>query len=408
MRPAMRAWVLAGAAGAVALTATAQSPGDDDGEAMDALAPGEIYPNAAELATLSEEESGRLRPLGPLPPVPVPPDNPMSEAKVELGRMLFFDPRLSGNASMPCSACHLPELGWGTGSAISIGYPGTTHWRNSQTIYNTGHYNKLFWDGASSSLESQAPAAAHGAVAGNGDDSIMEMRLKFVPEYVERFEEVFGRDAPIMNDAWRAIAAFQRTLVSDPARVPFDRFATGEREALSEDALRGMTLFLGKAGCVACHDGPLASNQSFHALGVPQDPILATDDPLQMITVRWENYAKGVPEQIYYSDPGDLGLYYVTKRPDDMGKFRVPSLRELVWTAPYMHNGAFETLEEVVEFYDAGGGDAPNKSPLIQPLGLSEEERADLVAFLESLSMEEPIEMDAPELPEIEPWRELP
>jgi cytochrome c peroxidase len=389
----------AGAALAQGTGGTAEAPEFGD---MEALVPGELYPNTEAHGARRD----RIVPLGPLGDVPVPADNPMTEAKVELGRMLFFDPRLSGNATMPCSACHLPDVGWGTPDAISLGYPGTTHWRNSQTILNSAHYNKYFWDGAKTSLETQAPAAAHGAVAGNGDDSIMEMRLAFVPEYRERFREVFGTDYPIVGDAWRAIAAFQRTIVSDPERVPFDRFTAGDEDALSPEARRGLDLFRGEAGCIACHDGPLLSDQSFHALGVPQDVILDTDDPLQMITVRWENYAKGVPREVYYADPGDLGLYYVTKRPADRYKFRVPSLRELVHTAPYMHNGALATLAEVVDFYDAGGGETENKSPLIRPLGLSDEDKAALVAFLESLSMDEPLLMEAPALPEIEPWRQ--
>jgi cytochrome c peroxidase len=392
----MRARYLIGASLAALAAGAALAQAD-----MGALIQGSGYPETEAHAA----KTGRIVPLGPLGDVPVPPDNPMTDAKVELGRMLFFDERLSGNGTMPCSACHLPDAGWGTPDAISLGYPGTTHWRNSQTILNSAYYNKYFWDGSKTSLEAQAKAAAGGAVAGNGDGSIMEMRLAFIPEYRDRFRQVFGTDYPIMGDAWRAISAFQRTIVSDPALVPFDRHAAGDEAALSEEALRGLELFRGEAGCIACHSGPLLSDQGFAALGVPQDPIMETDDPLQMITVRWENYAKGVTEEIYYSDPGDLGLYYVTKRPEDMHKFRVPSLRELTWTAPYMHNGAFGTLAEVVEFYDAGGGETPNKSPLIRPLGLSEADKAALVAFLESLSMDEPLLVEVPDLPDIEPWR---
>ncbi len=366
----------------------------------------DLGPASAEVLGIDADLHALIAPLGSLGPVPVPGDNPMTEAKVELGEMLFFDPRLSGNSAMPCSACHLPDLGWGTGTEISFGYPGTTHWRNSQTILNAAYYNKFFWAGASPSLEAQAPAAAHGAVAGNGDDSIMEMRLAFTPEYVERFEEVFGTPYPIIGDAWKAIAAYQRTIVSNPEDVPFDRFANGDATALSEEAQRGLELFRGEAGCIACHNGPLISNQQYYATGVPQEILTDTTDPLQMITVRWENYAKGVTEEIYYSDPGDLGLYYSTKREADMYKFRTPSLRELAYTAPYMHNGAFWTLDEVVAFYAAGGGETPNRSDLLRPLELDEGQRADLVAFLESLSSDAaPHVVDVPDLPEIETWR---
>lgn len=344
-------------------------------------------------------------PLAALGDVPIPADNPMSDAKVELGKLLFFDPKLSGNAAMPCSVCHQPSLGWGTGTPISLGYPSTRHWRNSQTILNSAYYNKYFWDGSKTSLEAQAPGAAHGAVAGNGDDSIMEMRLAFTPDYVQRFEEVFGTRWPIIGDAWKAIAAFQRTIVSDPENVPFDRFMNGESSALDEAAQRGMALFEGKANCIACHGGPLASNQRFYATGVPEDVITESQDPVQQITVRWENYAKGVTQEIYESGPGDLGLYYVTKRPTDKHKFRVPSLRELTYTAPYMHNGAFRTLAEVVDFYDAGGGEVQNKTPILEPLGLTDAEKADLVAFLQSLSSDEPLLVEVPKLPQVTTWR---
>src|SRR5258708_20322084 len=149
--------------------------------------------------------------LAPLPSVLAPPDNLTTPAKAELGKLLFWDGRLSGNGQMACVACHQPGLGWGTGAAISLGYPGTVHWRNSQTILNSAYYNKLFWDGSATGLEAQAPAAAGGAVAGNGDDAMMEMRLAFVPEYRKAFKEVFGTDWPLLNDAWKAIPAFHPT-----------------------------------------------------------------------------------------------------------------------------------------------------------------------------------------------------
>lgn len=346
-------------------------------------------------------------PLATLPAPPIPVDNPMTPEKIELGRQLFWDGRLSGNGQMGCVACHLPELGWGTGGAISFGYPGSQHWRNSQTILNSAYYNKLFWEGSSTSLEGQAPDAAEGAVAGNGDPAIMEMRLRFVPDYVRAFRQVFGTEWPHISQAWMAIAAFQRTVVTDPAKVPFDRWLAGDETAMSGAAKRGLELFNGKAGCLACHNGALASDQAYHALGVPPAPEFAAD-PEYQITLRWELYQKGVPEPVYRAGADDLGLYHVTKRPEDIGKFRTPSLRELRWTEPYMHNGAMATLADVVAFYDAGGGTAANKSPLLRPLGLTEAEQADLVALLESLSMDEPFVMDEPALPATATWAEFP
>ena len=342
--------------------------------------------------------AGEHPPLGPLPPVSAPADNPTTPAKVELGRKLFWDGRLSGNGAMPCVACHQPELGWETNGPISMGYPGTIHWRSSQTIYNSAYYNKLFWNGSVTSLEGQAQAAAEGAVAGNGDTAMMEMRLAFVPEYVQSFKDVFGTEWPMVNDAWKALAAFQRTIVSDPKKVPFDRHAMGDKAALSEPAKRGLELFNGKAGCISCHNGALASDQKFHKTGVPQPKAFA-EDPVQQITQRWQAYQKGMSEKTYRSADRDHGLYYVTKRPGDDGKFRTPSLRELKYTAPYMHNGVFETLAEVVAFYNKGGGEGS----VLKPLGLTDAEGKDLVAFLESLSMDQPLLIEEPKLPPTKP-----
>jgi cytochrome c peroxidase len=371
---------------------------DAPGQAAKATKPATAKPAAAQAAKPA------LPPLGPLPPVPVPADNPMSPEKIELGKMLFWDSRLSGDASSPCVVCHEPGKGWGDGGEISRGYPGTQHWRNSQTVLNSAYYNKLFWEGNVTSLEGQAPAAAEGAVAGNGDPAFMEMRLRFIPEYVERFKKVFGTEWPRITHAWQAVAAFQRTLVSDAKRVPFDRYRAGDRGALNESQQRGMAVFHGKAGCIQCHNGALASDQQFYALGVPENEVFASD-PLYQITHRWQHYQKGVPEAYYRGAMLDGGLYYVTKNPKDIGKFRTPSLRELKYTAPYMHNGIFYTLDEVVEFYDKGGGEGPNKSPLVRMLGLSAQEKKDLVAFLESLSMDSPLLMDAPKLPPYAPLK---
>jgi len=335
--------------------------------------------------------------LGPLPPVVAPTDNSQTAAKVELGKLLFFDPRLSGDASTGCAQCHDPKQGWGDGGVLSRGYPGTEHWRNAQTILNAAYYSKLFWDGSVTSLETQAAAAAEGNVAGNGDPMMMEERLRQIPEYVRRFKAVFGSD-PLIEDAWRAIAAFERTLVSDPARVPFDRFMRGDRTALGAEAQRGLALFQGKAGCIQSHNGPLLSDQDYHNLGLPEHPSFK-DNPLRQITHRYEQYIKGVREDTYRSADRDLGLYYITKRPSDIGKFRTPTLRELKYTAPYMHNGLFPTLAEVVAFYDRGGGDGPAKSPRLKPLGLTADERGALVTFLEALSSDQPLLIEPPELP---------
>ncbi|MCV0425045.1 MAG: cytochrome-c peroxidase [Roseibium sp.] len=343
--------------------------------------------------------SDRPEELAPLGDPPIPADNPQTPEKIELGKLLFFDPRLSGNGAMPCSACHLPDAGWDFPDKISLGYPGTVHWRNSQTIVNSAYYGNLFWAGSSKSLEAQARSAAKGAVAGNGEDDMLEARLAFVPEYRERFKDVFGTEYPRLGHAWMAIAAFERTLVQTD--TPFDNYMRGDDAAFDDAQKRGLNLFTGKAGCSQCHNGALLSNEKYYNLGVPAYDGWEDDD-LAQITFRYELYAKGSTEEMYRSYKDDPGVYFRAKDKQHLGKFRVPSLRYTKYTAPYMHNGMIETLEDVIEFYNQGGGEnqfAETKSELIKPLGLNDGEKADLLAFLESLSGER-IVMEEPELPE--------
>lgn len=340
--------------------------------------------------------------LASLPPVPVPAHNAMSEEKIALGRMLFFDARLSGDGSTSCASCHLPQHGWSHGDALAPGYPGHRLWRNNPTVLNAAYFKRLMWDGTLDSLEIQARSAMQAPVEGNGKAFMVEMRLRLIPEYVARFRRVFGGEWPRLDDAWRAIAAFERTVVSDPRQVPFDRYLAGDQNALSNAARRGLALFEGKAGCIRCHHGALATDEDFHALGVPRQPLFDSN-PLVQIAVRWQNRQRDVPRAVYRNLDEDLGRYYRTRDPADIGKFRTPSLRELKYTAPYMHNGVFATLREVVDFFDAGGGEIPNKSPLLKPLGLTGEEKGDLVAFLEALSMERPLIVAVPALPPILP-----
>ncbi len=357
----------------------------------------------AAAAVTVQKSKGNFPSLAPLGPVPVPADNPMTPEKVELGKKLFFDGRVGGDGSTPCVACHLPSLGWDFPQDVSLGYPGTIHWRNSPTIINTAYYNKLFWTGTSKSLEAEAKTAAKGAVAGNGEDDVMEARLAFVPEYVESFNKVFGDDWPKINSVWLAIAAFERTLVQTD--TPLDRFLEGDTNALTDAQKRGKQLFEGKANCLACHNGSLASDQAMYNIGVP--PIKRwKEDPLSQITFRYELYAKGSNEKLYRETKADPGAYFLGKFESMKGTFRTPSLRYTKYTAPYMHNGALATLEDVVDFYDRGGvtadgrttGFPKTKSELIKPLGLNKEEKADLLAFLDAFSGEK-ITMEYPQLP---------
>ncbi|MFQ5883303.1 MAG: cytochrome-c peroxidase, partial [Candidatus Methylomirabilales bacterium] len=209
---------------------------------------------------------------------------------------------------------------------------------------------------------------------------------------------------PLLKNAWRAIAAFERTLVQRD--TPFDRYMKGDKAALSAKAKKGLALFKGKAGCIQCHNGPFFTDEKYFNLGVPENPVFA-EDPLKQITFRFEQYAKGVHEEIYRKTKTDLGLFYQTKRKVDMSKFRTPTLRYLMYTAPYMHNGVFFTLEEVVDFYNNGGGEdqalrnhgIATKTKKLKKLNLTDEEKEALVTFLESLSGEEII-VEPPTLPD--------
>ncbi|MCP4005268.1 MAG: cytochrome-c peroxidase [bacterium] len=344
-------------------------------------------------------------PLAPLPPPPAPPDNPITPAKTELGKLLFFDTRLTGDASLSCGDCHDPKKGWGSSGPISRGYPGAVHWRNSHTAVNSAYLGKLFWQGSAKSLEGQAPTANRGAVAGNGERDVMQSRLRQTPYYIKAFKEVFGTERPNLGDAWQAVATFERAALSQ-LDTPLDQYLAGDESALSEEAIEGLELFRGKAGCIECHNGPLLTDEKYYNLGLPR-PIEWESIGLNTITFRWETYAKGAPEKSYREWKDDAGLYFTTKRKDDIGKFRTQPLRYLLYTPPYGHAGQFYTLEEVVDFYDEGGGENEftdgthgfnTKTPILKPLNLSDEEKEVLVIFLEEISGEE-ITMAVPKIP---------
>ncbi|MBI5683098.1 MAG: cytochrome-c peroxidase [Deltaproteobacteria bacterium] len=340
---------------------------------------------------------------------PIPTDNPSGtnvypskmDKKQELGYLLFFDPKVSGDGSISCADCHDPKQGWGFADPISRGYPGTVHWRNSQTAVNSGYLNKIFWEGGTTSLESQAPAAAGGGVAGNGSPDMMESRLRFSPEYVKRFKEVFGLEWPNMDHAWDAIAAFERYL-SQPD-TPFDKFMRGDKNALASKAQKGMEIFKGKANCIACHNGPMLSDEKFYDIGVADAPEFE-ESGLQQVTVRFQHYSKGSSEEIYRTSKHDLGIYFKQKRLEDRGKFRIAPLRYLKYTAPYMHNGTLFTLDEVIEFYNKGGGEDRwgNKTKILKPLNLTKDEKEALKEFLLSTSGEE-IRLPVPKVPDYAP-----
>jgi cytochrome c peroxidase len=306
--------------------------------------------------------------------VPVPADNPQTPEKVELGRTLFFDRRLAGDGTMSCATCHIPDQGWGDGQAISLSYPTTRNWRNAQSLYNVAYRRRLFHDGRAASLEEQALFPLMSAFEMNKNLDFLEEQVRSVPEYVEGFTKVFGSPDTTRERIAMAIAAFERTILSRDA--PLDRFLAGDAKALSVAARAGYEIFTGKGRCAGCHGGGLLSDDGFHALNVPESPEFERD-PRVAATRRFVAKVSGYAD--FRTLAEDPGRYLVTKDKQDWKAFRTPSLREVSRTAPYMHNGIFATLEEVIAFIDRGGGEGNAE---LKPLGLTEEEKAALKAFL--------------------------
>ncbi len=314
--------------------------------------------------TLSQESNLAL---GQLPSVPVPPHNLQFQAKVELGKLLFFDPRLSKDGSVSCASCHVPSNGFSDPRQFSLGVGGKQGGRNAPPAMNAAYNHLQFWDGRAGSLEEQALGPIQNPIEMAETLDGVVKKLKKVKVYRARFQEVFGQEVSPDGIA-KAIAAFERTLIS--TNSPFDRFIVGDKSALSESAQRGFELFQGKARCVLCHNGPNFTDNKFHNIGVPQAGPLKED----------------------------AGRYAVTKRELDRGSFKTPSLRSVALTAPYMHTGGLKTPEEVMEFYNRGGEAVKGKDPFMTALNLTEQEKKDLVEFLKSLTGDLR-EMAAPKLP---------
>ena len=327
--------------------------------------------------------------IGPLPEVPIPADNPQTKAKIELGKLLYFDPRLSGDGNTSCARCHDPKLGFSNGEELSFGYTSTKHWRHSPTIINGAYGTSFFWDGRAGSLEEQALGPVQAPIEMNQNLVMLEEELRQVPGYVKRFKEVFGTEVTSEGIA-KAIAAFERTIIS--TNSPFDKYMAGDKNALNDKAKKGLELFKGKAQCFECHNGPNFADGSFHNTGLPETKVLQTDSGC--ITARYF-FGRGVG---FEKLDRDYGRYLITKNESDKGKFKTPTLRDIANTFPYMHNGIFYELEEVVEFYNKGGGDDPNKDKILKPLGLTEEDKQALIEFLKSLTGEK-IVVEPPVIP---------
>jgi len=311
--------------------------------------------------------------IGPLPPLKI------DKAKAELGKRLFFDPRLSGDAAISCATCHQPDNGFSSKEALSPGYPGNGHFRNAPTLINTAHKQVWMHDGRiGTNLNDVTRGMITEDYIMNMDMRIMQERVKQDPVYLEMFEAA-GYGEPSNGKVRKAIPEYLKTLTS--INVPFDT------SKMSEEAQRGMELFNGKANCIACHNGPLFSDGQAHNTGVAEnwDVFLKPLNHQAFIA-----YAMFLGIENYMNLKRDPGAHIQTHNADssDMGKFMTPTLRELKYTAPYMHNGMLKTLEEVVAFYNQGGGEDRNKDPLLKPLNLTEAEQNDLIAFLLALSGE--------------------
>lgn len=314
--------------------------------------------------------------IRPLPPLPMFPENPATREKVELGKKLFFDRRLSGDGTMSCATCHNPETGYSDALDISLSYPTTKNWRNAPAIINLAYNDVFFWDGRASTLEEQALFPMMSAFEMNQNLDFLEEELKEVPGYVNAFQEIFGGEITRERIAM-ALAAFQRTIISEDA--PVDRFLKGDKNALTPIQEKGYTIFTGKGQCVKCHNGPNLTDNKFYNLGVPENPDMVLDSRISA-TRRFTAKVSGY--KAYRTLTEDPGRYLVTKDRKDWKAFKTPSLREVALTGPYMHNGVFSNLDDVIDFFNIGGGDDPNRTPLLQQLYLTDDEKKALKAFL--------------------------
>jgi cytochrome c peroxidase len=296
--------------------------------------------------------------------VPFPSDNPFTPEKLKLGKALYFDTRLSNSGSQSCASCHSPSLGWGDGLAKGVGDGMKQLKRRSPTILNAAWGSIFMWDGRAASLEQQALGPIQAEAEMNMSLAKLLERLTSISEYRPLFEAAFPGEGMNATTIAKAIATFERTVVSGWA--PFDDWISGNKNAISSSAARGFDLFVGKAGCAECHSGWNFTDDSFHDIGMSDADIGRAE--FNKISVKMQH------------------------------AFKTPGLRDITLRGPYMHNGSLATLEAVVDHYDQGGVARTSRSDLIRPLGLTAQEKADLVAFMKTLTGEA-ISMQLPVLP---------
>lgn len=299
----------------------------------------------------------------------IPADNPLTQEKAELGKLLYFDTRLSADNTVSCATCHNPKMGWTDNAPVSTGIKGQKGDVSAPTVINSTYMGLQFWDGRAANLEEQALGPLVNPVEmGNKNHDEVVAKIKAIPGYLPYFKKAFGDEEVNKVRIAQAIASFERTVLSGNSR--FDRWSFGDKTAMTEQEIRGRDLFFGKALCTRCHAGPNFSDSQFHNLGVGQN--------------------KPKPEE---------GRFAVTKAKEDMGAFKTPTIRDITKTAPYMHDGSEKTLEDVVEFYNKGGVKNPNLAVQMEVLNLTVEEKADLVAFMKALDGNPYPSVETPELP---------
>lgn len=286
---------------------------------------------------------------------PAPLDNQVTAERVELGRTLFFDPRLSAKGVMSCASCHNPALGWSDGRPTAVGHDMKILSRATPTIINAAFNHLQMWDGRKASLEDQALGPFESVDEQNLPLEELERRVQSIPGYVTLFERAYPGEPISRHTIAKAIASFERTILSEEA--PFDRWRTGDASAISAAAQRGFELFKGKARCSLCHQGFNFTDNGFHNIGLKE------------------------PNGVV-----DLGRYAHRKVAVLKGSFKTPTLRDVALTAPYMHNGIYTTLEEVIEHYVRGGDVKENLDANMQPLALTDQEKKDLVEFMNALT----------------------
>lgn len=331
-------------------------------------------------------------PLG-LPKVPVPNENPITAAKINLGKKLFFDRRLSANNTFSCAMCHIPEQGFSSNEmATAVGVEGRTVRRNSPTLYNVAYYQSLFHDGRESTLENQVwgPLLADNEMANPSIGYVID-KIKQLPDYQTLFKRAFKR--PIgMETISFALASYERSLNS--ADSNFDRWHFGQQEnAISPSAQQGYRLFTGKAKCSHCHtlaaNHALFTDHQFHNTGIGYQQTMSTTTKttkVQLAPGLFIQVENQLIDAVSEHKTSDLGRYEITHKPADRWKYKTPSLRNISLTAPYMHNGSLNTLEQVVHFYNQGGINNALLDPIIQPLHLTAQEISDLLEFLKTLT----------------------